>query len=112
MSLGNTDTLKDVTTGLVQKVLDTSRFARKYSSRIEQLAFVQKRSANEIAEDLHNELASSGAQHHSISVKNIYTRNDVGAKNAKIWATSKSMSEAKAQLRQVLKLLIIHCDTI
>ena len=69
-----------------------------YTSRIQREAFVQKRSPDAIAADLHREMLRSGALHHNVFAQNIYVENEAGTKNARVWGSAKSLKEAKAQV--------------
>ncbi len=88
-------------TGFVKKILDTAKYAAKYRQTVEHQAFVQNRSASDIAADVHKDMSAAGALHHDVAVENVYVSSEQGDKNAKVWAAATTLKEAKQKLGKV-----------
>jgi len=93
-------TFKALATGFGSKAIDCDRYCARYKRSIQHHAFVKKRAAHDIAADLHTHLTAEGAHHYDVSVPGIYVPHDEGSRDARIWATARTLREAKQQITQ------------
>ncbi|EKM52020.1 uncharacterized protein PHACADRAFT_31801 [Phanerochaete carnosa HHB-10118-sp] len=91
---------RKLATGFAFKAIDSSRFCAQYKRSIHHHAFVKKRAAHDIAADLHAHLTAEGAHHHDISVPGVYEHHEEGSRDARIWATARTLRDAKQQVSQ------------
>ncbi|EKM52021.1 uncharacterized protein PHACADRAFT_262470 [Phanerochaete carnosa HHB-10118-sp] len=92
--------MRMLVTGFASKAIDSDRFTTQYRRSIQHHAHVKKRTAHDIAVDLHAHLSAEGAHHFDVTHSGIYKHHEEGNRDAHIWATARSLRDAKQRVSQ------------
>lgn len=101
LNLGDPTSLANIIVGSALEAFDAEVLVTQHQENIRSKAYTHNISARDIAKQLHSELSSSGVQHHTPVVENIYKPSKQGDLNAQVWFEAETLREAKAKIKLV-----------